>query len=247
MGLLLLANLRIVLVETTHPGNIGAVARAMKNMGLSNLYLVSPKIFPSAEATARASGADDLLYSAKVCKTLGQAIDDCQLVIGASARSRSIAWPELGPKDCAEIISDFSVDTQIALIFGREHSGLTNTELDRCNYLLKIPSNPEFSSLNLAAAVLVIAYELFFVFQEQQVNLDKIPESASAGELESFFQHLYLTLCDIGFIRPDRSRTIMRRLRRLFNRSRLEKKEIDILRGVLSAAQGKKLLRERGE
>lgn len=240
LGCLLLSNIRIVLVETTHPGNIGAVARAMKNTGLDSLYLVSPKTFPSAQATARASGADDVLCSARVCQTLDQAIEDCHVVVGTSARSRTITWPELDPRGCAEMISNQSVDLRTALLFGREHSGLTNTELDRCNYLLKIPTNPKFSSLNIASAVQVVAYELFLVSGQRPINQDEAPIFTTAGQMESFFQHLYQTLCELGFIHPDKSRSIMRRLRRLFNRIVLEKKEIDILRGILSAAQGKK-------
>lgn len=236
----MLANLRIILVETSHPGNIGAVARAMKNMGLCTLYLISPKTFPSAEATVRASGADDILCSARICNTLDEALDDCRLVIGASARSRSIAWPEVDPGDCAEMIVNSAVDTNIALLFGREHSGLTNAELDRCHYLLKIPTNPNFSSLNLASAVLVVAYELFRCMGKSQMRGGPELTYATAGQIESFFQHLYQTLCELRFIHPDRSRSIMRRLRRLFIRTRLEKKEIDILRGILSAAQGRK-------
>ena len=240
MGFSLISNLRIVLVETSHPGNIGAVARAMKNMGLSNLYLVSPKIFPSAEATVRASGADDILCSARVCQTLDEAIDDCRLVIGASARSRTIAWPEVAPDACAELIVNSIANTHSALLFGRENSGLSNEELDRCHYLLKIPTNPDFSSLNLASAVLVVAYELFRYSEKPRSCVGPEQPYANAGQIESFFQHLYQTLCELNFVHPDRSRSIMRRLRRLFNRTRLEKKEIDILRGVLSAAQGKK-------
>ncbi len=236
----MLSNLRIVLVETSHPGNIGAVARAMKNMGLSNLYLVSPKKFPSAEATVRASGADDILCSARICRTLDEAIDDCSLVIGASARSRTIAWPEMAPDAGAELIVNSLANTHNALLFGRENSGLSNEELDRCHYLLKIPTNPNFSSLNLASAVLVVAYELSRCVEKPRGMAGSEPLYATAGQIESFFQHLYQTLCELKFVHPDRSRSIMRRLRRLFNRTRLEKKEIDILRGVLSAAQGRK-------
>ena len=209
-------------------------------MGLSSLCLVSPKKFPSAEATARASGADDILCSARICATVDEAINDCRLVIGASARSRTIAWPEVAPDACAEMIINSPANIKNALLFGREHSGLSNEELDRCHYLLKIPTNPGFSSLNLASAVLVVAYELFRCAGKPRRIVALESPYATAGQIEFFFQHLYQTLCEIEFVHPDRSRSIMRRLRRLFNRTRLEKKEIDILRGVLSAAQGRK-------
>lgn len=239
------ANIRIVLVETTHPGNIGAVARAMKNMGLTELYLVAPKQFPCADATARASGADDLLSQAVVCKTLTEAISGCQMVVGASARSRSISWPETDPRACAEQLRSASGKTRAAILFGREHSGLTNAEMDACHLLLKIPCNPNFSSLNVAAAVQIVAYELFLTGQQARAveTQDLTPSLASAEQLESFYQHLYQTLLDVGFIHPAKSRSIMRRLRRLFNRTRLETREIDLLRGVFSAAQGKKSIK----
>lgn len=236
----MLSNIRIVLVETSHPGNIGAVARAMKNFNFSQLSLVSPHDFPHAQATARAAGADHILCGATISSTLAEAIDDCHLVIGTSARSRTIPWPELQPRDCAELVSKESMTGTIALVFGREHSGLTNAELERCNYLVKIPTNAEFSSLNVAAAVLVLAYELYLTCQSQPNEIIEVQEFATAGQLELFFQHFNQTMCDVEFIHPDKSRSIMRRLRRLFNRARLEKKEVDILRGILSAAQNKK-------
>ncbi|MEE9423383.1 MAG: RNA methyltransferase [Methylococcales bacterium] len=238
----MLSQVIIVLVEPTHPGNIGATARAMKNMGLRRLHLVSPQRFPSADATSRASGADDLLESAVLCSSLDEAIADCKLVIGASARLREIPWPEITPKACADLVAQQSVGGEIAILFGREHSGLTNQELDRCQYILTIPCNPEFSSLNIAAAVQIVTYELFVKATtatplQQSVNPS---EYATAAELELFYEHLYQTLNTIGFIHPDKSRSIMRRIRRLYTRTRLEKKEIDILRGILSATQALK-------
>ncbi|MBE0470534.1 MAG: RNA methyltransferase [Methyloprofundus sp.] len=230
----MLANIRIVLVETSHPGNIGAVARAMKNMCISELYLVAPKIFPSADATSRASGADDILASAVVCETLQEAIADCQMVIGASARSRSITVPDESPRDCAERLAVEAQDKKIALLFGRENSGLKNHELDLCQTLLSIPSNPNYSSLNLGAAVQVVCYELMVA---AQLN---VPESkeleaplATSEQMESFYQHLYQALEEIGFINPEKSTSIMRRLRRIYHRAALDTKEIDILRGIL--------------
>jgi TrmH family RNA methyltransferase len=238
----MLSRVIIVLVEPTHPGNIGATARAMKNMGLRRLHLVSPQRFPSADATSRASGADDLLESAVVFSSLDEAIADCKLVVGASARLREIPWPEITPKACADLVAQQSIGGEIAILFGREHSGLTNQELDRCQYILTIPCNPEFSSLNIAAAVQIVTYELFVKATtatplQQSVNPS---EYATATELELFYEHLYQTLNTIGFIHPDKSRSIMRRIRRLYTRTRLEKKEIDILRGILSATQALK-------
>ena len=228
-----------MLVETTHPGNIGAVARAMKNMAMANLCLVAPKTFPSADATSRASGADDVLAKATVYATLPEAIADCQLVIGASARCRTISWPEMTPRQCAEQVVH-KPSQKVAIIFGRENSGLKNHELDLCHYLLRIPCNSEYSSLNIAAAVQVVCYELFVMAGVEQPILvgDKgdVP-NASAEQMESFYAHLHQTLIDIGFMHPDKSKSIMRRLRRVYNRIQLDTKELDILRGILRMSQ----------
>ncbi|MDD5268515.1 MAG: RNA methyltransferase [Methylococcales bacterium] len=236
----MLSHIKIVLVETTHPGNIGAVARAMKNMAMTNLWLVSPKIFPSADATSRASGADDVLARATVCQSLQEAIADCQIVIGASARCRTISWPEMTPRECAEHVVSNGSDNKVAIIFGRENSGLKNHELDLCHFLLRIPCNREYSSLNIAAAVQVVCYELFITadLHESVVIGDrgKIP-IASAVQMESFYTHLYQALTDIGFMHPDKSKSIMRRLRRIYNRVQLDTKELDILRGILRMSQ----------
>jgi len=236
----LLSHIKIVLVETTHPGNIGAVARAMKNMNMTNLWLVAPKIFPSAEATSRASGADDVLAHARVCQTVQEAIADCQLVIGASARSRTISWPEISPRECAETVVINEPNKKVAIIFGRENSGLKNHELDLCHYLLRIPCNSAYSSLNIAAAVQVVCYELFVAAGTQTAvaigDKDKSPK-ATALQMESFYTHLYQALTDIGFMHPDKSNSIMRRLRRIYNRIQLDTKELDILRGILRMSQ----------
>ena len=224
---------------TTHPGNIGAVARAMKNMQMDRLFLVAPKIFPHADATSRASGADDILASATVCKTLQAAIADCQIVFGASARSRTISWPEMTPRQCAEQLSVAAEHNQVAIVFGRENSGLKNEELDLCHYLLKIPTNIEYSSLNIAAAVQVVCYELFVVGNDEMANVvEEIEPLATSAQMESYYQHLFQTLTEIGFMHPARSKSIMRRLRRVYNRAQLEKKELDILRGILRMSQG---------
>ena len=208
---------------------------------MSNLYLVSPKIFPSADATARASGADDVLASAIVCESLQEAIADCQVVFGASARLRAIDWPVVTPRECAETIGSETGQQQAAIIFGRENSGLKNHELDLCRYLLRIPCNSEYSSLNIAAAVQVVCYELFVAFgQEPVVRQESEAPLATSAQMESFYQHLHQALCDIGFMHPDKSRSIMRRLRRIYNRNRLDTKELDILRGILRMSQGNK-------
>ena len=240
----MLPHIKIVLVETTHPGNIGAVARAMKNMNMANLWLVSPKIFPSADATSRASGADDVLAKAHICQSLQEAIADCEMVIGASARCRTISWPEMTPRECAGKVVITEPDKKAAIIFGRENSGLKNHELDLCHYLLRIPCNSEYSSLNIAAAVQVVCYELFVaagVQQEVAVIGDrgKTPK-ATAMQMESFYAHLHQALTDIGFMHPDKSKSIMRRLRRIYNRVQLDTKELDILRGILTMSQDNK-------
>lgn len=239
--------IRIVLIETSHPGNIGAVARAMKNMCIESLYLVNPREYPSAVATARASGADDVLANAVVCSDFESAIANCQLVIGASARLRSIGWPELNPRECANLVSSTSGSDAVAIVFGREDSGLSNSELDKCQYLVHIPTNAEYSSLNIAAAVQVICYELYFAKSEQNSDLNNSNqmtvnegERASSKELEGFFTHMETTLKEIGFLKPPSCQKLMRRLRRLYNRANLDSTDINILRGVMSAAEGRK-------
>ncbi|MBS3964710.1 MAG: RNA methyltransferase [Methylomonas sp.] len=239
----MLSNFKIVLVETSHPGNIGAVARAMKNMALTELRLVSPKLFPHADATARASGADDVLRDAKVYDTLAAAIADCQVVLGTSARDRTISWPVLTARQCAERWVG-AADANIALVFGRESSGLANHELDLCHFLLRIPCNPDYSSLNLAAAVQVVCYELFVASgQKHPSGIGDVGEEplASSEQMEGFYQHLLQTMADIGFLQPGGSVSIMRRLRRLFNRAQLDTKELDILRGILRFSQNHNL------
>jgi tRNA (cytidine32/uridine32-2'-O)-methyltransferase len=233
-----LDKVRVVLMETTHPGNIGAAARAMKNMSLSRLYLVKPRLFPHDEATARASGATDLLENAVLCDSLDQALEGCGTVIGASARRRSIRWPEFDPRECAEFVDAQTQAGDVAIIFGRESSGLSNEELDRCGHLVHIPCNPDFSSLNIAAAIQVLCYELHMrVGQQQMATLESEDLPATMDELEGFYQHLEQTMVEIEFLDPDKPRKLMRRLRRLFNRSAVEKRELNILRGILTAAQ----------
>jgi len=238
-----LSNIRVVLVETSHPGNIGAVARAMKNMGLKRLYLVRPQSFPHPEATSRASGADDVLADAVVCNSLDEALSNCSLVCGASARQRTIPWPQVDARRCGElVVVGGSHIGEVALVFGRESVGLTNAELERCNYLVHIPSNPGYSSLNIAAAVQVIAYEVrMAVGPMLDLPMHEHGEEAPASmeELEGLYHHLEQALVELEFLDPDNPRQLMRRLRRLFNRARLEPVEVNILRGILTAAQKK--------
>jgi len=233
-------NIRIVLVETSHPGNIGAAARAMKNMCLEQLCLVSPKEYPSATATARASGADGILANAQVFSSLEEAVADCSVVIGASARLRSVKWPLLNPRESAIKSVAASSHAPVAIIFGREDSGLSNEELDKCQYLVHIPTNPEYQSLNIAAAVQVICYELYLESLEGGEVSSTAEDRATGEELEGFFKHMETALTEIGFLKPPSCQKLLRRLRRIYNRAGLDKTDINILRGVLSAAQGKK-------
>lgn len=231
-------NLRLVLVGTTHPGNIGASARAMKTMGLSRLVLVRPQRYPCAEATAMASGADDLLHRAPVMDDLDRALADCVLVVGASARPRGLVCPELDPRAAARLLVETAAQAPVALIFGRESSGLSNDELDRCQYMVRIPANPDYSSLNLAAAVQVLAYELRLAMLEHAPEPPvEAPVPAPYEELEHFYAHLQQVLLATGFLDPVNPRHLMRRLRRLFNRARPDRNEINILRGILSSVR----------
>ncbi|WP_456406465.1 tRNA (cytosine(32)/uridine(32)-2'-O)-methyltransferase TrmJ [Thiolapillus sp.] len=236
-------NIRIVLVETSHGGNIGAVARAMKNMCLDDLALVSPRQFPTEECMARASGADDILQEASIYQSLDEAIADCALVVGASARLRSVSWPQLDPRECAELVMQRAASDKVALVFGRERTGLTNAELERCNYLVNIPANPDYSSLNLGMAVQVVSYELMMQSQRERQAPTENRELAKAGDMQGLFSHLEQALQDIGFLDPRKSDKLMRRLKRLFYRAEPDMDEIKILRGILSAAQGRKSAR----
>jgi tRNA (cytidine32/uridine32-2'-O)-methyltransferase len=237
----MLDNIRIVLVNTSHPGNIGASARAMKTMGLEQLWLVQPKDFPNAEATARASGADDLLARAVVCDDLDSALAGCRWVVGASARLRTITVPLLLPRDCARQAHQECEQGKVALLFGREQSGLSNEELDRCHALVHIPTDAAYGSLNLAMAVQVLAYELRMAYLDDDwrppPEIGEQTPLAEVDEVERFYAHLEQALTELEFLDPANPRQLMRRLRRLFNRVRLDRNEVNILRGILSAAQ----------
>ena len=228
---------RIVMVGTTEPGNIGAAARAMKNMSLSRMFLVNPTNYPSAAATARASGADDVLSNAVVCSSLAEALEGVHLVIGASARQRNIKWKQMDVLDtCNEIQKTLAKSKQqVAVIFGTENSGLTNEELDLCHILMTIPGNPDYSSLNVASAIQVFAYQNFVSnIQIDFENFDN--ELASFEELEGFYIHLEQVLEYIDYFEEKKSKSLlMRRLRKLFGRSYPEKEEVAILRGILTS------------
>ena len=233
----MLHNIRIVLVETTHPGNIGATARAMKNMGLTRLFLVKPHHYPSADATARAAGADDVLAGAVLCESLDEALVGCGVIFGASARARKIAWPQLDPRQAAGRALAAAAAGEAAFVFGREHAGLSNEELDRCNFLVTIPTNPEFASLNVAAAVQVVSYELRMASQASSPLSALNEPLASAEAREQFYRHLEQVLTDLEFLDPNNPKHLMRRLRRLFNRVELDCNEVNILRGILTAVE----------
>jgi tRNA (cytidine32/uridine32-2'-O)-methyltransferase len=228
---------KVVLVETSHPGNIGAAARAMKNMGLSRLVLVSPEDFPNEKAVFRAASAADLLASVEVYETLDDAIADCSLVVGTSARERRIPWPVVDPRQAAQEIGKVVNQKQgVAILFGRESKGLKNEELHQCHLHLNIPTSEVYSSLNLAMAVQVVAYEL------RLLNHDAIEPTevwdqplATSEELNHLFDHLETTLTEVKFHDPDNPRQLMTRLRRLFLRARPDQMEVNILRGFLKA------------
>jgi len=233
------AAIRVVLVEPSHPGNVGAVARAMKTMGLADLRPVKPPSLPSAEATARAAGADDVLAAATAHDRLDEAVADCHLVLGSSARLRSRRWPLLTPPEAATRVAGMPAEEAAAVVFGRERSGLSNAEMDRCHGLVHIDANPDYSSLNLAGAVQIIAYEL----RRSTTGIAPQPSRASADapataeELARFYEHLEAVLTEIGFLEHSPPAHLMRRLRRLFSRTGLERREVKILRGILSAVQ----------
>ena len=242
----MLDRIRIVLIGTSHPGNIGGTARAMHNMGLTDLALVSPRCeVISADSVSRASGADALVHQARIVDSLEDAVSNCSLVVGASARSRTLPWPMITPRELGTRLPEelASPEARIALVFGREDSGLSNAELQRCHAHVHIPTNPDFSSLNLAAAVQVLAYECRLSWIEQP---DAAPEQsdeesshplATHEELEHYFAHLERTLVSIGFHDPATPRQLMARLRRMTLRSRPERMELNILRGILSATE----------
>jgi len=225
---------RIVLVSTSHPGNIGSAARAMKTMGLSELYLVTPHCFPDPKAIELAVGADDILAQAIVVSCLQEALAGCQQVYATSARSRAIALTEMSPEACAGHIIALPSATKVALVFGNERTGLTNEQLMMCHYQIIIPTNPQFSSLNLAQAVQIIAYEWWKKSLLGSEASLKGEDLASSAEIEGFYTQLHEVLVAIDFLKPSNPKKLFYRLRRLFNRAQLERTEVNILRGILT-------------
>ncbi len=240
-----LKQVKIVMVHTSHSGNIGAAARAMKTMGLSQLVLVAPKVFPSEESLAMASGATDILEQADVVDTIDDAISDCGYVVGASARSRNLPWPLVNPREMAAQILSLPTDTKVAVVVGRERSGLTNEELSRCHCHVNIPANPDYSSLNVASAVQVLAYELRMSAllganeAKPQWGLEWDQPLATGEQVEGLFNHWERVLVDIDFLDPNNPRTLMSKLRRFVLRSQPDEVEANILRGMLSHVEKK--------
>lgn len=226
-----------MLVDTSHPGNIGATARAMKTMGLRDLALVRPKHFPSDEATARAAGADDVLANARVHGDLSSAIADCGWVVGASARLRTITVPIVDPREAAAEIWRRMPENRVAVLMGPEQSGLTNDDLARCHQLVNIPTNPDFSSLNLAMAVQVVCYELRMAAPNRPAPEGPVSDSrlATAEELEHLHEHLERLLTESEFLHPAHQRQVKLKLRRIFLKAALEYNELNILRGALTS------------
>ena len=260
------AQIHIILIEPSHPGNIGAAARAMKNMGLSKLVLVNPAVFPSSHADARASHAKDILEQAEVVSDFSNAINNSHLIIGTSARNRSLPWPMVTAASCAEKVyqSLAAADNQIkiSIIFGREHSGLTNQELQACHYHLFIPTHPTYNSLNLAAAVQVVCYEIYqtFISKQEPETLSENKTStkikkfdwsqknfgiawdlpkASHQQVQGLLQHLENMLTDINFFDPANPKMVMQRLKRLLMRVHLDEMEVNLLRGIFATVQAK--------
>lgn len=231
----MLENIRIVLVNTSHTGNIGSTARAMKTMGLSNLYLVDPVSEPDGQASALAAGAGDVLGSATIVSTLQEAVADCGLVVGTSARSRTHSWPMLEPRECGQKLVQEVENYPVALVFGRENNGLSNEELQQCHFHVCIPANPEYSSLNLAAAVQTLCYEIRMGYLGREAIPEQEQEYPLNEDLERFYTHLESTLQKTNFIVANHPGMVMTKLRRLFNRARPESQELNILRGILSS------------
>ncbi len=246
----MLDKIKVVLVNTSHTGNMGSAARAMKTMGLSKLVLVDPKSEPDGKASALAAGATDVLGQAEIVDNLEQAVADCGLVVGTSARSRTLSWPMLDSRECGEKLVTEAENYPVALVFGRESSGLTNEELQLCHYHVCIDANPVYSSLNLAAAVQTLCYEIRMHFlhgtkAQNQVSVkdedafDDAPDALTdyplSEELQQFYEHFERTFSNTGFIRKKHPGAVMSKVRRMFNRARLESSELAILRGMLSS------------
>ncbi|WP_367606224.1 RNA methyltransferase [Legionella sp. W05-934-2] len=230
-----LSQIRIVLVATTHPGNIGSTARAMKTMGLSQLYLVSPKHFPHSQANELASGADDILQQATVVESLSEALSGCHWVLATSARPRDLDLPGLLPAQAGQFSAEQDDSCQIAVVFGREHAGLTNEELLHAHFHIQIPANPAYASLNLAMAVQIICYEMRqAILSPSAITHTQVEEKASAEEVEGLYEHLLETMIRVQFLHPNSPGKLPQRIRRLLNRFSLERREVNLLRGFLT-------------
>lgn len=248
-----LSQIKIVLCQTSHPGNIGAAARAMKTMGLKQLVLVNPKDYPSEEATARSSGAIDILEAAQVVGSLEEAVADCRLVIGTSSRNRSLPWPMVEPREIKTIVEKDPQALPMAIVFGRESSGLLNEELQLCHYHVNIPANPDYMSLNLAAAVQVICYECRLLALDQKNSLHSAPSDsrsdsdalgdgevdgevkATVAQTEGLYHHFESVMIETGFFDPSQPKLLPTRLHRLFAKAQLTEAEVNILRGFLAS------------
>lgn len=235
-----LKRIRVVLSHTSHPGNIGAAARAMKTMGLSQLVLVNPKHFPDPVAVAMASSAADVLENAYVVGCLADALVGVSLVAGCTARPRDLSHTMSSVRDAAPLLALQASHAPIALVFGTEMSGLSNAELDLCHVLVNIPANPDYSSLNLAAAVQILAYEMRIACGAENVPAQAQFPLAQHDELERYYIDLEQTLTEIGFLNPARPKRLMTRLRRMFSRTRLEREELNILMGILKRTRDPK-------
>jgi len=238
----MLENIRIVLSHTSHPGNIGAAARAMKNMGVSRLSLVNPKKFPHNEAIARAAGAEDVLVNAKICSSLDEALADTVFSLAISARHRNLGPEPVQAREAASEVLELAKNGVVALVFGNETSGLSNEEVQRCQRTVFIPANPEYTSLNLGAAVQILCYELrLAAFGGHPPVVSKAVPFASPlatnEDVERFYTHLESVMVATGFLDPQQPKRLMPKLRRLFGRSDLERDEINILRGILDAVE----------
>jgi tRNA (cytidine32/uridine32-2'-O)-methyltransferase len=230
-----LDKISIILCKTSHPGNIGSVARAMKNMGLTNLRLVAPLQFPHPKALELASGADDLLNRAQVFDTLEEALADCQWLYGTSSRQRVHPWPQVTVKEAVPgIMEAISNNQTIGILFGPERTGLSNEALQRCDFHLTIPSNPLYASLNLAQAVQILSYEIYQMTEEaHSMKPSDLSEKATASEIAGLVEHCKKVALSLGFMDPTHPKKLMPRLQRLIAKSQLEKEEINILRGFL--------------
>ena len=242
-------SIRIVLVAPSHPGNIGSAARAMKTMGLESLWLVAPERFPATEATVMAAGADDVLQRAHVVPDLRTAIADCGLIVGTTARGRHLPWRIVEPREAALEIAAAAPASEVAILFGNERTGLENTQLQLCHTLLTIPTGTKYTSLNLAMAVQVVSYEVCLALRDRRLDPGALPAAreaegpvplASAADMEKFYAHLAQVLDEIDFRDRTDSGHLMARLRRLFQRTVLDQNEMNILRGILTAVQGRR-------